>query len=223
MLRTIYAVARGLVPAALLVGLVGAVLLYRSLALPSSSAGSTGQASPEPTTASTSSSQPMAIGAGGRCSNVTMELDRTDPTVAGESRVSEAVVIGSVVSIGPARWGTKDGAAPAVSNRIPSPLGVYRVAKVRVVAAGRGNLGVDRILEVRVPGGTIGCSTFTIGGFADLVPGSQVAVFLGHLPSLVDADQADFDVTDAWPVSGETVGTPNEGNLPLSVFLDRSR
>lgn len=155
----------------------------------------------------------------GTCSRIRVDLDRANPSIRGASAASEAAITASVVEIGPARWGTPDGTQPVVTDRIPSPLSVYRLARVKVLGVGHGPLAAGDLVTVRVPGGSIGCSTFEVGGYPDFAPGEPVALFLGALPSLSRAPGAGFDVVDALPIVDGRVRTLDGTDVSVENFL----
>lgn len=193
--------------------------------------------SPQPVTAesspSASPSVPPSPDAPGtsRCVTEIAYGVKVANTVAGESAFSDLVVTGTVLSVSPARWATADGTMPVTVNDRPPGVGqVYRVIRVKVTGVGKATglagarAGVGQVIEVRIIGGTIGCSTFQVAGEPEVVPGLDIALFLldGSQPPLKAAPPADFDVFDNWAIAGGRVKGPDGTEMTPEAFLAAS-
>lgn len=169
-------------------------------------------AAPLPTTSATESC--------GAISTIYADINRSttpDPSVQR--------VVGTVVEVSDAKWATPSGSMPSLQpGRVATPFQVYRTVHVRVSGTGQGSVAADQTIAVRVPGGTIGCRSFVIDGYPSLTPGSSVALFLGHSPSLsaIESNSA-WDAVDAWPVTNGQVIDPNGVAISLTTFLDSNR
>jgi len=148
-------------------------------------------------------------------SNV-VTFDRPDPTLANETRVSSAVVIATVGSIGDAVWNTPDGVHEPIGATWPLGLAIY--TPVNLVSARSAFGGAPQ--RVLFLGGTIGCNRMTVEGSALPAEGDRVALFLA--PSQDDRgvrDANQLSAFAAWPLDAAgDVETPTEGTLPLATF-----
>jgi len=149
-------------------------------------------------------------------------LDRFTTSVDGMAATSLAVVTGRVLEVSPARWATRDGTAPAFKYA-PIPLRAYRVVTIQVRGVARGAVESGSVLEIRVPGGTIGCTVLSVAGYPAFQRGDEVALFLGALRALDEAPAADFDALDAWPVRDGQVTAPDGSEIAESEFLAVAR
>lgn len=178
-------------------------------------------ASPAPSaTAAPPATNPTAVPS--PCLNIVAYLDRFTTSVDGMAATSLAVVTGRVLEVSPARWATPDGSAP-VFKYGPNPLRAYRVVTVQVGGVARGAVEPGSVLEVRVPGGTIGCTVLSVAGYPALQPGDEVALFLGASRPFGEAPAADFDAVDAWPVRDGQVTAPDGSKMAESAFLAKAR
>lgn len=99
-------------------------------------------------------------------------FDRYSEHIADLGRASTAVFEGTITTIGSAEWNTLDGKAPDHGGATL----VRRMTTVRVGTAGKGV--VDGDVTVALPGGTIGCTTYQLGGFADVHVGDRIVLFV---------------------------------------------
>lgn len=181
-------------------------------------AGSTPQSSLQPTEGpapvESSAPDPTALPVDdGDCTDPLVHLttvDRFSETVESLAIGSTAAFVGTIVSIGPTEWNTPDG-SPSDSRLATS---VRRMAIVDVVGKGKG-VARGSTVTIAFPGGTIGCDTFTMEGFADVKAGDTVVLFVETVP--------EFDPSKAGHLGMATVGwlvdpsgkvqTPEEGAL----------
>ncbi len=146
-------------------------------------------------------------------------------TVEGLSELSDAVLVGTVLSVSDGRWATSDGQFSSGNAEVPVPPTVYRVVSVRVVEVGKGASGQSLVsgarISVRLLGGTVGCRTYLSSADLPFAVGDNVVLFLGSQPTLNDAPREDYDVIDLWPiVNGLVQG--REGTLQPNALLETS-
>jgi hypothetical protein len=146
--------------------------------------------------------------------------DGVNPTVANWTRASQMVAIGTVISIGPARWNTADGSEPAFTaqGNPPAWAEIYRHVTLSIQRTAKG--AVATVLTARLLGGTVNCYTYSRSGAPAPAVNGSYAVFLG-----VSTDSTGFTTTqltlfDAWPVAADgTITTPMDGTLSVAAFV----
>lgn len=152
------------------------------------------------------------------CGDHVMIYDRRVTTIDEDVERSSAVFVGTVDDIGEAQWNTRDGRPSTASLE---PTDVLRLIEVQVTHEIAGSPDDSSVLAV--PGGQIGCHTFS-GGLGAIVPmnaGDQFVFFLGDRPKRDDLQHLPM----AWqvlPVIDGQVGTPFDGSMRLEEFLRRT-
>jgi hypothetical protein len=161
------------------------------------------------------------------CQTIMGEALRIGPPVEATSALSDAVVSGSIVAVGAARFGTSDGSKP---TKVPETSDVYRVVTISVEMVGKtdsasvGRAVAGQQLHVRIFGGTVGCSTYMLSGQPAATVGQSAVWFLmaGSQPPLAAAPPADFDVIDYWSITNGAVLLPDGSQMSLSALLSDS-
>jgi hypothetical protein len=142
--------------------------------------------------------------------------DAPAPTLANRAAVASAIVIATVLEIGPAQWNTSDGSAPK-SVRPPSRAHIYTPVRLVVDQSVKGS--VVRRVTVRIPGGTVGCYSFWFHPTPDVKPGRQYAFFLGQgVDATGNPEARELTAFEAWPILAGVVATPLDGDLTLPAF-----
>jgi hypothetical protein len=220
-LRSVTAILRGLAfGLALLVILAVVAALYVSS--PSHSPIQPGAAATPPSASSAPVSATVELSGAepaeppvGECLRHVKVVDAAPSTIEGMTSISTGVFIGRISEVGPTRWRTTGEKTPSEQQEI-SVDNVMRLVRVAVeeVAAG----AADGTMVFWIPGGTIGCHTFETAGFPlDLKTGDEFGFF-------IDANQAPLKgvtaarVHEMWPVQGDTVVTPEQGDISIAEF-----
>ncbi len=148
----------------------------------------------------------------GECAHHTGMYETVEPlTVTMLAGSSRAVIVGEIGEIGPARWNTPDGKAPAEdwevgAARVIRLFTIINERSLRVDAGEVGPVGWVR-------GGAIGCHTFSIVGVPDLKVGARyVFVLGGNHPSVGKSTALEAIAIMPFDADGR-VQTPNEGAM----------
>jgi hypothetical protein len=163
------------------------------------------------------------------CRNVIAHPVKATNTVAGLSSLSDLVVVGTVQRVDAGRWNSPDGLPPVLKDRPPLVSDVYHLVSVKVTGLGKHSgasalrVGAGQTVEVRVVGGTIGCSRYAVEGLAEPGIGQGVGLFLGHWLLLDSATASDFDVLDIWPVNNGLLSADGATPVSISDFLAASQ
>jgi hypothetical protein len=146
--------------------------------------------------------------------------DRLVTTPAQDATSSLTVLVGRVNGVGSAQWNTTDSQPP---GQIDQDAGsVLRLVRIAVESTIRG-VPVPAVITVWIPGGTIGCQQYLIGGFgSDIAVGDRYVVFLrSGLPRT--GLSGVFQAWQLWSISGDFVATEFTPNLRLEELLDQLR
>jgi hypothetical protein len=145
--------------------------------------------------------------------------DGASPTVAHRTHASQMVAVGTVTSIGSARWNTPNGSAPTFSQGHPPAWAlIYRPVTLSIQETAKG-VGVAT-LTGRLPGGTVSCFTYTQSGAPAPAANGSYAFFLGASADSTGFTSAQLTLIDAWPVAADgTISTPLDGTLSTTAFL----
>ena len=139
-------------------------------------------------------------------------LDRIQLPVQARAAASQSVIRGTVEAIGQAQWNTL-GAKPPEA-KLANGLDVMRLFRVTALTT---LAGEDAAADVFwVPGGTIGCVTFTIAGY-DIEVGREYIFFLAANGAHA-GPAGTLEAGEIWPVVGGVVETPTEGKISISQF-----
>lgn len=154
----------------------------------------------------------------GPCLNHITVFDRMTTTVEQDAAISSSVVIGTITGIGKAQWNTTDGAPPSERHDI-EPSRVMRLLRVKVETVVKG--AAPAVATLSIPGGTIGCHRFDMGGFAEAQIGGRYVFFLnGATPR--HAIEGAISAWQTWSIEGNRVATSFEGSLPIDMFIKRA-
>lgn len=123
---------------------------------------------------------------------------------------SQAVVRATVDAAGTGQWNTPGGKAP--DPRLASGLDVMHLVRLTEVTPVSGT--TPSTLVVWVPGGTIGCVTFTIPDW-DLRVGQEYLVFLASSEPAFGS-KGTLRASEAWPIVDGLVQTPAEGRMSVA-------
>jgi hypothetical protein len=137
-------------------------------------------------------------------------LDRIQLPVQARAAASHSVVRGTVDAIGQAQWNTPGTKPP--DAKLANSLDVMRLFRV----TGATTLAGEAISAdvFWVPGGTIGCVTFTIGGY-DMEVGEEYLFFLAANDAK-SGPAGTLEANEIWPVVDGVVTTPTEGKMTVS-------
>ena len=146
--------------------------------------------------------------------------DRLMTTPAQDATSSLTVLVGRVSGVGAAQWNTSDGQPPGEVDQDAGS--VLRLVRIDVESTIRG-VAVPAVITVWIPGGTIGCQQYLIGGFrSDLAVGDRYVVFLrSGLPRT--GLTGVFQAWQLWSISGDSVATEFTPNVRLQELLDQLR
>lgn len=181
-----------------------------------------GAATPPPgaTAIAEPTSSPPTEEADPSCGSATVSYDAAEPTIANRAEGASVVVIATVDSVGPARWNTADGKAPAFDDENPpTDAYIYRPVSLSITTLARGNI-LGSTVGVNALGGSVGCYSFEFEDSPELKSGQQYAFFLA--PALEEDGRTDpttLSINAAWPVTAGSVSTPVEGEVAVPVFL----
>ncbi len=146
--------------------------------------------------------------------------DGVNPTVANWAHASQMVAIGTVTSIGPARWNSEDGSAPAFTAQGNPPAWalIYRPVTLSIQRTARG--AAVTVLTARLLGGTVNCYTYSLYGAPAPVMSSPYALFLRASTDSTGFTTTQLTLFDAWPVAADgTIATPLDGKLSVAAFV----
>ncbi|MBA2381574.1 MAG: hypothetical protein H0V73_05625 [Chloroflexi bacterium] len=148
--------------------------------------------------------------------------DRMVTTPAEDAANSQTVVVGRVTGVGAAQWNTPGGRAPVTRPERSEAADVIRLIRIEVEETIRG-VPVAPVITIWIPGGTIGCQRYLMGGFMDdIAIGDRYLVFVGDdspRNGLVGVLQA----WQLWPIDGPRVTTEFVPNLSLADVLEQMR
>jgi hypothetical protein len=158
---------------------------------------------------------------GADCSSHVEMVDRLTPTIKSEASLAETVFVGTVVSVDEPRWGTADGKRPdEMSIRTSS---VYRVVTFATDAVAKGD--PEATIQVRVPGGEVGCETFYADGIpVEIAKGDRYAVFVQDVAAFDSSKAAVPTTTDLWSVAKDgSISTPADGKVTADHLVSSAR
>lgn len=157
------------------------------------------------------------------CSGQVEIIDGLPPTVEFMSSLSSSVILGSITEVGPGRWNTEVGRAPADEADI-SPHIVMRLLRVEVEQQLAYSANSAPTLTVWVRGGTIGCSRFSYSEFPDEIePGQRFVFFLDDHLAPENGPVEVQRVYQMWPVDAERrVTTPVDGVVTVEELAARA-
>lgn len=146
-------------------------------------------------------------------------FDRVSETVDFLTKSSSAVLAGTILSIGPTQWNTPDGSKPTDMTMATS---VRRMATIAVQGNGKGATDGSTV-SVALPGGTIGCDTYRLSGFAEVNKGDSVVLFVEPVAGGRTANATDLGMaTIGWLVGPNgKVTTPEDGDLTTASVLSK--
>lgn len=154
------------------------------------------------------------------CFATTTMYDRMVTTPAEDAARSVTVLVGRVTGVGAAQWNTAGGRAPATDH--PDAANVMRLLRIEVEETIRGK-PVPSVITIWIPGGTIGCHQFDIGGTPrNIAVGDQFVVLIGDGEPRSGLDGI-LPASQLWPTDGTRVTTEFDPNLPLAGVLEQMR
>ena len=146
-------------------------------------------------------------------------VDRMVTTPAQDAAGSTSVVIARATAVGAAQWNAPDG-RPRDQWAV-GPFDVMRLVRLEVETTIHGAVQPE-VITVWVPGGTIGCDEFRLSGIPDLAPGGRYVVFLNATATRT-AQAGVVGAWQLWSISGDSVGTPQVGPVPLDELITQIR
>jgi hypothetical protein len=214
---------------------LGVVIALNSAGAHSASApvepGAVGSVAPQPSvppSAIAIASPSAAPASPDACRSIVANVDMAGLT--SETKVSNAVLVGTVIDVSAARWATATGAAPDSPARdAGDPFHVYRVVRIQIDQVAKADASVastasaGSTVAVRVFGGQIGCSEYVVSPQPDMVAGTQLVLYLsrGGQPFLKAAPPADFDAVDAYEVLNGQVVDGSAAPPTVAAYLAR--
>ena len=151
----------------------------------------------------------------GPCQRHVTITDALTTTIEDDARISDSVVVGSVIGLGHGQWNTIGGRVPA--DRHLTPDVVLRLVRVRVETVIKG--AMPDVATFWLAGGVIGCHTFDGGLLPPIDVGSRY-VFLLDARNPSNGITA-LEARRALPVVGDMV-VAGDQNLPLEEYVRRS-
>ncbi|MDQ3554012.1 MAG: hypothetical protein M3395_06355 [Chloroflexota bacterium] len=99
----------------------------------------------------------------------------------------------------------------------------YTPLMLEVIEVARG-LQQPEILDLMVPGGTVGCASFLTAGVGELEVGRRYAFFVDASSLRLPSGESALVAYLVWPVSaGGLVKTPLDGDLSIHAFVSAVR
>lgn len=148
-------------------------------------------------------------------------LDRAVPDTSWIAGWSSASVLATITEVGPAQWNTANG-GPPTGGEISPLLDVMRLVRLTVEDPLTGEPTPDSLVAW-LPGGTIGCASFSVlGGWPlELNVGERFVFFLQDDVNPASELGVPY-VFSMWPVNHDgIVDTPSEGQLSIVEVADR--
>jgi len=144
-----------------------------------------------------------------------MTFDRVGESVEVQSAFATAVGLVRVVAISEGKANppaVELSAHPSLFNR------VYRIATLETVSLAKGDS--KELQSVRLFGGKLGCDTWEVSGYPDLVVGRRYLVFAQRLPAPDGQAVAELTATSIWPVDPDgVVATPANGLMSIDEVI----
>jgi hypothetical protein len=183
-------------------------------ALPLASAGA---ASVAPSTAADISLAPdvPAQPPTSECLTYATVYDKIPTTMNDLARTSTFVVDATIEELGPARWRTDSGRAPTEKHSLTSDR-VLRLVRLSI-GQDLSQRGASGSVVAWIPGGTMGCSKFLVGGYPiDLRVGDRFAFFLNSNNAPVTGLKGVSQVVEMWPIKGSVATSPDLGDVAIT-------
>ncbi len=151
----------------------------------------------------------------GECVTYNTTYDSLPRTPENLASISTRVVAATVQEVGPARW-KNDSETPPTERQDLTGDAVMRLIRLSIDQDLGGGKATGMIV-VWVPGGAIGCHTFSFEGYpADIKPGQKFALFLDDRQPPIKTLGGVSRVMEMWPIKGASATSPEQGSLPLS-------
>lgn len=154
----------------------------------------------------------------GECLRHATIIDKLEPTMTNASRAASAVFVGEVVNVAAAERIVVPKGDDEAFHDAQSGLGVFRIVTLQLGRVIKGEVRGPQV-QVRYPGGRIGCERYDVMGYPEPALGARFALFVNPAVSRVRSGAPDLDVAEAWPVTASgTVHTPHDGDVTLDVL-----
>ncbi len=149
------------------------------------------------------------------CLNQIVTSERVPSTISNVASFSSTIVLGTFLGYGDARWNTRDGNPPVVSDphKLPEIL-IYSPVKIAVDSSLRGDAAATA--TARVLGGQVGCNAQRWQAAPALAVGTKYVFFVQPSRDSEVSGITDPWVAWAWPTNADgSVQTPLEGDVTL--------